>query len=139
MTNRDNLAMKIGIILVLFLLLLTLVFSALKPMPQEYDIAFAEDNPEPVLVTAFAEPLDSCQDFTWSLIWDQEKTGSVAYWAVKDKDPLEYIGLEIDGANCTVSFKKYYKVIITVTVYLTLTATSVENEEMFATCSIKLG
>jgi len=139
MTYHEKLTMNIGIILMLFCILLTLVISALKPISYSYDIAFAADDPEPVLVVATAEPIDARQEFTWSLTWDEEKTGSVAYWAVKDKDPLEYIGLEIDGANCTVSFIKYYKVLFTITVYLLLRATSVENEELYAECSIKLG
>ena len=127
---------NIGIICVLFILLFSLAFSAVQT--PSYDIAFA-DGETSYLITAIVEPLDSLQEVEWTLIWDEENTGSVAYWAVKDKDPQEFVGLEIDGLNCTVSFIKYYKVLFTITVYLKLTATSVENEEISAVCTIKLG
>ena len=139
MTTRDNLRFKIGIIIVLFLSLLVMLIS-----PQNHvsnpDIAFAaDDDPQPVLVTAIVEPYGAITDFTWTLTWDEENTGSIAYWSCKDKDPYEYIGLEIDGANCTVSFIQYYKILIKVTVYLTLTVVCTSNEEIYATCSIQLG
>ena len=136
MTNHEKLIVNIGIICVLFILLFSLTFSAV-PTPS-YDIAFA-DGETSYLITAIVEPLDSLQEVVWSLEWDEENTGSVQYWAIKDKDPLEYVGLEIDGLNCTVNFIKYYKVLFTITVYLKLTATSVENEEISAVCTIKLG
>ena len=136
MTNHEKLVVNIGIICVLFILLFSLTFSAV-PTPS-YDIAFA-DGETSYLITAIVEPLDSLQEVVWTLEWDEENTGSVQYWAIKDKDPLEYVGLEIDGLNCTVSFIKYYKVLFTITVYLKLTATSVENEEISAVCTIKLG
>lgn len=136
MTNHEKLVVNIGIICVLFILLFSLTFSAF-PTPS-YDIAFA-DGETSYLITAIVEPLDSLQEVVWTLEWDEENTGSVQYWAIKDKDPLEYVGLEIDGLNCTVSFIKYYKVLFTITVYLKLTATSVENEEISAVCTIKLG
>ena len=136
MTNHEKLVVNIGIICVLFILLFSLTFSAFST--PSYDIAFA-DGETSYLITAIVEPLDSLQEVVWSLEWDEENTGSVQYWAIKDKDPLEYVGLEIDGLNCTVSFIKYYKVLFTITVYLKLTATSVENEEISAVCTIKLG
>lgn len=136
MTNHEKMIVNIGIICVLFILLFSLAFSAV-PTPS-YDIAFA-DGETSYLITAIVEPLDSLQEVEWTLIWDEENTGSVAYWAVKDKEPQEYVGLEIDGLNCTVSFIKYYKVVFTITVYLKLIATSVENPELTAECSIKLG
>lgn len=136
MTNHEKLVVNIGIICVLFILLFSLTFSAV-PTPS-YDIAFA-DGETSYLITAIVEPLDSNQEVVWTLEWDEENTGSVQYWAIKDKDPLEYVGLEIDGLNCTVNFIKYYKVLFTITVYLKLTATSVENEEISAVCTIKLG
>ena len=136
MTNHEKLVVNTGIICVLFILLFSLTFSAF-PTPS-YDIAFA-DGETSYLITAIVEPLDSLQEVVWTLEWDEENTGSVQYWAIKDKDPLEYVGLEIDGLNCTVSFIKYYKVLFTITVYLKLTATSVENEEISAVCTIKLG
>ena len=136
MTNHEKLVVNIGIICVLFILLFSLTFSAFST--PSYDIAFA-DGETSYLITAIVEPLDSLQEVEWTLIWDEENTGSVAYWAVKDKDPQEFVGLEIDGLNCTVSFIKYYKVVFTITVYLKLIATSVENPELTAECSIKLG
>ena len=136
MTNHEKLVVNIGIICVLFILLFSLTFSAV-PTPS-YDIVFA-DGETSYLITATVMPIDSIHEVEWTLIWDEENTGSVAYWAVKDKDPQEFVGLEIDGLNCTVSFIKYYKVLFTITVYLKLIATSTDNPEISAECSIKLG
>ena len=136
MTIHEKLMVKIGIIFMLFLVLISMLFCTV-PAPS-YDIAFA-DGETSYLITATVEPLDSLQEVEWSLVWDEDKTGSVAYWAVKDKDPQEFVGLEIDGLNCTVNFIKYYKVLFTITVYLKLIATSTDNPEITAECSIKLG
>lgn len=110
------------------------------------DIAFAAENEavaasvgdyETVTFTAY--PIEACQDCTWTLTWDKDKTSAITYSVIKSKNPYDYIGLSIEGSNCTVSVLKYHKVGITYTVYLTLTATSTENTDLSATCSIKLG
>ena len=136
MTNREKMTINLSIICVLFLVLISMLFCT-GPTPS-YDIAFA-DGETSYLITATVMPIDSIHEVEWTLIWDEENTGSVAYWAVKDKDPQEFVGLEIDGLNCTVNFIKYYKVLFTITVYLKLIATSTDNPEISAECSIKLG
>ena len=139
METRNYLGLKIGIIIALFLMIFTMMISPPNPSVSS-DIAFAaDDNPEPVLVTAEVEPYGAITDFVWTLTWDEENTSNIVYWSVENKDPLEYVGLEIDGANCTVYFIQYYKMLIKVTAYLTLTVTCTSNEEIYATCSIKLG
>ena len=139
MITRDYFKLKIGIIIVLFLSLFAMLISPSNLTPKT-DIAFAADgDQEPVLVTASVEPYGAITDFVWTLTWDEENTGSIQYWSCKDKDPLEYISLDIDGPNCTVGFIQYYKILVKVTVYLTLTVTCTSNEEIYATCSIKLG
>lgn len=128
------------LILCLICLMISLCFEPTKT----YDIAFAESNQTRAVcdsktVVATAHPNGVPQTFEWSLTWDKDKTSSVTYSVIKDKDPYDYLNLEIDGAECKITVLKYHKVGITYTVYLTLTATSKDNPDCSATCSIKLG
>lgn len=128
------------LILCLICLMISLFFEPIKT----YDIAFAESNQSRTVgdfktVVATAHPDGVPQTFEWSLTWDKDKTSSVTYSVIKDKDPYDYLSLEIDGAECKITVLKYHKVGITYTVYLTLTATSKDNPNCSATCSIKLG
>ena len=120
--------------------MISLCFEPIK----SYDIAFAESNQTRAVgdsktVVATAHPDGVPQTFEWSLTWDKDKTSSITYAVIKDKDPYDYLSLEIDGAECKITVLKYHKVGITYTVYLTLTATSKDNPDCSATCSIKLG
>lgn len=120
--------------------MISLCFEPIK----SYDIAFAESNQTRAVgdsktVVATAHPDGVPQTFEWSLTWDKSKTSSITYSVIKDKDPYDYLSLEIDGAECKITVLKYHKVGITYTVYLTLTATSKDNPDCSATCSIKLG
>ena len=128
------------LILCLICLMISLYFEPIK----SYDIAFAQSNQSKAVsdsktVIATAHPDGVPQTFEWSLTWDKDKTSSVTYSVIKDKDPYDYLSLEIDGAECKITVLKYHKVGITYTVYLTLTATSKDNPDCSATCSIKLG
>lgn len=128
------------LILCLICLMISLYFEPIK----SYDIAFAESNQSRAVgdfktVVATAHPDGVPQTFEWSLTWDKDKTSSVTYSVIKDKDPYDYLSLEIDGAECKITVLKYHKVGITYIVYLTLTATSKDNPDCSATCSIKLG
>ena len=128
------------LILCLICLMISLCFEPTKT----YDIAFAESNQARAVgdsktVGATAHPDGVPQTFEWSLTWDKDKTSSITYAVIKDKDPYDYLSLEIDGAECKITVLKYHKVGITYTVYLTLTATSKDNPDCSATCSIKLG
>lgn len=128
------------LILCLICLMISLCFEPTKT----YDIAFAESNQARAVgdsktVVATAHPDGVPQTFEWSLTWDKDKTSSITYAVIKDKDPYDYLSLEIDGAECKITVLKYHKVGITYTVYLTLTATSKDNPDCSATCSIKLG
>lgn len=128
------------LILCLICLMISLCFEPIKP----YDIAFAESNQTRAVgysktVVATAHPDGVPQTFEWSLTWDKSKTSSITYSVIKDKDPYDYLSLAIDGAECKITVLKYHKVGITYTVYLTLTATSKDNPDCSATCSIKLG
>lgn len=128
------------LILCLICLMISFCFEPIK----SYDIAFAQSNQSKAVgdsktVVATAHPDGVPQTFEWSLTWDKDKTSSVTYSVIKDKDPYDYLSLEIDGAECKITVLKYHKVGITYTVYLTLTATSKDNPDCSATCSIKLG
>ena len=128
------------LILCLICLMISLYFEPIK----SYDIAFAQSNQSRAVgdfktVVATAHPDGVPQTFEWSLTWDKDKTSSVTYSVIKDKDPYDYLSLEIDGAECKITVLKYHKVGITYIVYLTLTATSKDNPDCSATCSIKLG
>ena len=128
------------LILCLICLMISLYFEPIK----SYDIAFAQSNQTRAVgdsktVVATAHPDGVPQIFEWSLTWDKDRTSSITYSVIKDKDPYDYLSLEIDGAECKITVLKYYKVGITYTVYLTLTATSKDNPDCSATCSIKLG
>ncbi len=128
------------LILCLICLMISLYFEPIK----SHDIAFAQSNQSRTVgdsktVVATAHPDGVPQTFEWSLTWDKDKTSSVTYSVIKDKDPYDYLSLEIDGAECKITMLKYHKVGITYTVYLTLTATSKDNPDCSATCSIKLG
>lgn len=131
-------------ILMLILCLICLLFSLCFEPAKSYDIAFADSVETRAVgdsktVVATAHPDGVPQTFEWSLTWDKDKTSSVTYSVIKDKDPYDYLSLEIDGAECKISVLKYHKVGITYTVYLTLTATSKDNPDCSAICSIKLG
>lgn len=128
------------LILSLICLMISLCFEPIK----SYDIAFAESNQTRAVgdsktVIATAHPDGVPQTFEWSLTWDKDKTSSVTYSVIKDKDPYDYLSIEIDGTECKITVLKYHKVGITYTVYLTLTATSKDNPDCSASCSIKLG
>ena len=128
------------LILCLICLMISLRFESTKT----YDIAFAESNQSRAVgdsqtVIATAHPDGVPQNFKWALEWDKEKTSAITYSVIKDKNPYDYLSLEIDGAACKITVLKYHKVGITYTVYLTLTATSKDNPDCSATCSIKLG
>lgn len=128
------------LILCLICLVISLCFEPIK----SYDIAFAQSNQSRAVgdsktVVATAHPDCVPQTFEWSLTWDKDKTSSITYSVIKDKDPYDYLSLEIDGAECRITVLKYHKVGITYTVYLTLTATSKDNPDCSAICSIKLG
>ncbi|HBW05611.1 MAG TPA: hypothetical protein DEF02_03380 [Clostridiales bacterium] len=128
------------LILCLICLMISLCFEPIK----SYDIAFAESNQtravgDSKIVVATAHPDGVPQTFEWTLTWDKDKTSSITYAVIKDKDPYDYLSLEIDGGECKITVLKYHKVGITYTVYLTLTATSKDNPDCSATCSIKLG
>lgn len=143
MKKEKTMLLKVEIymlILCLICLMISLYFEPIK----SYDIAFAQSNQTRVVgdfktVVATAHPDGVPQTFEWSLTWDKDKTSSVTYSVIKDKDPYDYLSLEIDGAECKITVLKYHKVGITYTVYLTLTATSKDNPNCSATCSIKLG
>lgn len=128
------------LILSLICLMISLCFEPIK----SYDIAFAQSNQSRAVgdfktVVATAHPDGVPQTFEWPLTWDKDKTSSVTYSVIKDKDPYDYLSLEIDGAECKITVLKYHKVGITYTVYLKLTATSKDSPDCSATCSIKLG
>lgn len=128
------------LILCLICLMISLCFEPIK----SYDIAFAQSNQSRAVadsktVIATAYPDGVPQTFEWSLTWDKDKTSSVTYSVIKDKDPYDYLSIDIDGAECKITVLKYHKVGITYTVYLMLTATSKDNPDCSATCSIKLG
>lgn len=128
------------LILCLICLMISLCFEPTK----SYDIAFAESNQSRAVgdsktVVATAHPDGVPQTFEWSLTWDKDKTSSITYSVIKDKDPYDYLSLEIDGAECKITVLKYHKVGITYKVYLTLTVVSKDNPECSAQCSIKLG
>lgn len=128
------------LILCLICLMISLCFEPIK----SYDIAFAQSNQSRAVgdsktVVATAHPDGVPQTFEWSLTWDKDKTSSVTYSVIKDKDPYDYLSLETNGSECKITVLKYHKVGITYTVYLTLTATSIDNPDCSAKCSIKLG
>ena len=128
------------LILCLICLMISLCFEPIK----SYVIAFAESSQTRAVgdsktVVATAHPDGVPQTFEWSLTWNKDKTSSITYAVIKDKDPYDYLSLEIDGSECKITVLKYHKVGITYTVYLTLTATSKDNPDCSATCSIKLG
>lgn len=143
MKKEKTMLLKVEIymlILCLICLMISLYFEPIK----SYDIAFAQSDQTRAVgdsktVVATAHPDGVPQTFEWSLTWDKDKTSSVTYSVIKDKDPYDYLSLEIDGAECKITVLKYHKVGITYTVYLTLMATSIDNPDCSATCSIKLG
>ena len=128
----------------LILCLICLLFSLCFEPAKSYDIAFADSdetravgNFQTVLATAHPEGVP--QNFKWDLDWDKEKTSAITYSVIKDKNPYDYLSLETNGSECKIAVLKYHKVGITYTVYLTLTATSTDNPDCSAKCSIKLG
>ena len=95
------------LILYLICLMISLCFEPIK----SYDIAFAESNQTRAVgdsktVVATAHPDGVPQTFEWSLTWDKSKTSSITYSVIKDKDPYDYLSLEIDGAECKITVLK---------------------------------
>lgn len=88
-----------------------------------------------------AYPSDACQDCTWALTIDESKMNTWLCNRVRDKlaEGKIFISLEINGNQCTVSALEYFKYGVKYTTYWTLTATSTENNELTASCSIQLG
>lgn len=143
MKQEKIVLLKAEIYMLILCLICLMISHCFEPI-KSYDIAFAQSNqPRAVgdskTVIATAHPDGVPQTFEWSLTWDKDKTSSVTYSVIKDKDPYDYLSLEISGAECKITLLKYHKVGITYTVYLTLTATSNDNPDCSATCSIKLG
>ena len=102
-------------------------------------IAFA-DVGDSYEIYAYVEPADANQEVEWELIWDQEHTSEGEYNRIKDYPPTNNVGMLVEGNKCTIWCIKYHTVVwVKQTVYLTLTARSVENNEVCATCLIKLG
>lgn len=126
----------------LFVFVLTIVCCISAQVDAPADVAFAAEAysvGDSQTITFIASPADACQDCTWQLTWDKDKTAAITYSIVKDKNPYEYLQLTTNESDCTITVLKYYKVVITYPVYLTLTATSTENTDLSVTCSIKLG
>lgn len=128
----------------LILCLICLTISLCYEPVKSYDIAFADSVENRAVgdfqtVIATAHPEGVPQNFKWALEWDKEKTSAITYSVIKDKNPYDYLSLETNNSECKITVLKYHKVGITYTVYLTLTATSKDNPDCSATCSIKLG
>ena len=103
------------------------------------DVVFAEvgDSAE---IYAYVEPYDANQEVTWELAWDPVNTSEGEYNRIKDYPPTNNVGMLVEGNKCTIWCVKYHTVVwVKQTVYLTLTAKSVEDESICATCLIKLG
>ena len=103
------------------------------------DVVFAEvgDSAE---IYAYVEPADANQEVTWELAWDPVNTSEGEYNRIKDYPPTNNVGMLVEGNKCTIWCVKYHTVVwVKQTVYLTLTAKSVEDESICATCLIKLG
>ena len=103
------------------------------------DVVFAEvgDSAE---IYAYIEPVDANQEVTWELAWDPVNTSEGEYNRIKDYPPTNNVGMLVEGNKCTIWCVKYHTVVwVKQTVYLTLTAKSVEDESICATCLIKLG
>lgn len=93
-----------------------------------------------VTVTAAIEPSVAAQNVSWTIAIDEDKMTSFVVRHLKDHEISEYLQLTVvDGASVTVIALGYFKYGIKYTTYYTLTATVAENEELTATCSIKLG
>ena len=102
------------------------------------DVVFAEvgDSAE---IYAYVEPVDANQEVTWELAWDPVNTSEGEYNRIKDYPPTNNVGMLVEGNKCTIWCIKYHTVVwVKQTVYLTLTAKSVEDESICATCLIKL-
>ena len=103
------------------------------------DVVFAEvgDSAE---IYAYVEPIDANQEVTWELAWDPVNTSEGEYNRIKGYPPTNNVGMLVEGNKCTIWCIKYHTVVwVKQTVYLTLTAKSVEDESICATCLIKLG
>ena len=103
------------------------------------DVVFAEvgDSAE---IYAYVEPVDANQEVTWELAWDPVNTSEGEYNRIKGYPPTNNVGMLVEGNKCTIWCIKYHTVFfVKQTVYLTLTAKSVEDESICATCLIKLG
>ena len=103
------------------------------------DVVFADvgDSAE---IYAYVEPVDANQEVTWELAWDPVNTSEGEYNRIKDYPPTNNVGMLVEGNKCTIWCIKYHTVVwVKQTVYLTLTAKSVEDESICATCLIKLG
>ena len=103
------------------------------------DVVFAEvgDSAE---IYAYVEPVDANQEVTWELAWDPVNTSEGEYNRIKGYPPTNNVGMLVEGNKCTIWCIKYHTVVwVKQTVYLTLTAKSVGDESICATCLIKLG
>lgn len=92
-------------------------------------------------VTATAYPEGACQEFTWTLTLNEDKMTSWLVRRVKEKLEAgkEYISLTTTSNTATVTALEYFKYGIKYTTHWILTATSVENPELSASCYIQLG
>lgn len=93
-----------------------------------------------VTVTATALPEGSRQEFTWALTLNEDKMTSWLVRRVKEKleEGKEYISLTTTSNTATVTALEYFKYGIKYTTYWILTATSVDNPELSASCDIQL-
>lgn len=94
-----------------------------------------------VTVTATAYPEGSRQEFTWTLTLDEDKMTSWLVRRVTEKleDGKEYISLTTTSSTATITALEYFKYGIKYTTCWILTATSVDNPELTASCDIQLG
>lgn len=103
------------------------------------DVVFAEVG-DSAGIYAYVEPIDANQEVTWELAWDPVNTSEGEYNRIKGYPPTNNVGMLVEGNKCTIWCIKYHTVVwVKQTVYLTLTAKSVEDESICATCLIKLG
>ncbi len=110
-------------------------------LPDEENFASVASVGDSVTVTATAYPEGVRQEFTWTLTLDEEKNSTFLFNRVKEKldAGTVYISLTTTANTATVTALEYFKWGIKYTTYWKLTATSVENPELSATCSIQLG
>ena len=136
--NINKLNIMLIILMMLTVCLCSITVDTISEDVGNY-IAFAEvgDSAE---IYAYVEPADANQEVTWELAWDPVNTSEGEYNRIKDYPPTNNVGMLVEGNKCTIWCIKYHTVVwVKQTVYLTLTAKSVEDESICATCLIKLG